>query len=130
MVWTYRELGSDLSGRADPARGALWRELIKLLDLPRGKVAFWPFAVPAGREGEEVRMEPFLAGLARIAPKALVVFGEEASPPIAAALSEAKNEALAGIRLFCAPWTAGQSANDLVQSLRQFLNTVVSAEAS
>jgi len=124
MVWTYRELGSDLCGRADPARGALWRELIKLLELPRGSVAFWPFALPAKGEGDEVWMEPFLAGLARIAPKALVVFGEEASPPIAAALSEAENEALADIRSLCVPWTGAQSANQLAQPLRQFLNTM------
>jgi len=133
MVWTYHELGSDLSGRADPSRGALWRELIKLLELPRGSVAFWPFALPAGEE-DVVLMEPFLAGLARIAPKVLVVFGADASPSIIAALAAAENDALKRIRCCPTPLRGDnpdkpvRSAGELAGSLRQFLNVSVSEE--
>jgi len=126
MVWTYRELGADLSGRADPARGALWRELIKRLDLPRGSVAFWPFALPEEGESEVVHMEPFLAGLARIAPKSLVVFGTHAFEPIARALAAAGNDMRGRIHCFSVELRDAKGtirpADDLAASLRQFLN--------
>ena len=134
MVWTYRELGADLSGRADPARGALWRELIKRLDLPRGSVAFWPFALPTDGGSDVVHKEPFLAGLARIAPKALVVFEERAFRRIAEALAATDNDMLGRIRCFSMELrnAAGaiRPADDLAESLRQFLKDMVPDEAA
>jgi len=128
MVWTYRELGADLSGRADPARGALWRELIKLLGLPRGSVAFWPFALPLQTGGDAVHMEPFLAGLARIAPRALVVFGAQDFEPIAEALAATGNDKLLHLRCFSVERRDAtgtlRSADELAEPLRQFREAV------
>jgi len=44
IVWTYLELGLDLSGQSDPRRAAALRNLITHLRWPRGTTAFWPVA--------------------------------------------------------------------------------------
>jgi hypothetical protein len=79
IVITYFELGLDLTGQADPRRGALWRKLIVDLGLSgKNTVAFWPVALP-----DENRLTPridiFLAGLARLSPGVLAVFGNKAA---------------------------------------------------
>ncbi len=79
LVITYVELGLDLTGRADPRRGNLWRTLIRDLGLAgQGGVAFWPVAVP---QGEDLIFAPafFRAGLARLSPRLVAVFGDKAA---------------------------------------------------
>ncbi|MUM77614.1 hypothetical protein GKC30_08215 [Pseudodesulfovibrio sp. F-1] len=44
IIWTYLELGLDLSGHADTRRSAVLRNLITHLRWPRGTTAFWPVA--------------------------------------------------------------------------------------
>jgi hypothetical protein len=79
IVITYFELGLDLTGKADPRRGGLWRKLIVDLGLSgKNTVAFWPVALP-----EEDHLTPrsdiFLAGLLRLAPGVLAIFGTQAA---------------------------------------------------
>ncbi|MHC1791077.1 hypothetical protein [Solidesulfovibrio sp.] len=75
LVITYRELGLDLTGRADPRRGALWRRLIGDLGLAgQNAVAFWPLALP--QEYALVDQPDFFAaGLRLFAPVTVAVFG-------------------------------------------------------
>lgn len=84
LVITYRELGLDLTGQADPRRGGLWRSLIRDLRLSgQNAVAFWPLALP--RDGELVDApEAFAAGLALFSPAVTAVFG-----PLPPAVAEA-----------------------------------------
>ncbi|MHC1712923.1 MAG: hypothetical protein AB9872_12330 [Solidesulfovibrio sp.] len=79
IVITYFELGLDLTGQADPRRGALWRKLIVDLGLSgKNTVAFWPVALP--EEDQLIpRIDIFLAGLARLAPGVLAIFGTQAA---------------------------------------------------
>jgi hypothetical protein len=79
LVITYLELGFDLTGRSDPRRSSLWRALIRDLHLAgKGLVAFWPLALP---EGETLVPRPdiFGAGLRRLGPDRLAIFGPEAA---------------------------------------------------
>jgi len=79
LVITYLDLGFDLTGHSEPRRSALWRTLIRDLGLAgRGLVAFWPLALP---EGETLRPQPdiFLAGLRRLSPSRLAIFGSDAA---------------------------------------------------
>lgn len=87
IVWTYPELGEDLSGQGDKARSACLRELIGTLGLPRGSSAFWPLALPSPATADAPAAPPdgmgdtnsnslyFLQGLARLNPRALILFG-------------------------------------------------------
>lgn len=79
LVITYLELGYDLTGQADPRRGALWRRLITALGLSgQNAVAFWPLALPVdGRLVPELRL--FLSGCLRLAPQRIAVFGRDAA---------------------------------------------------
>lgn len=46
VLLTYPELGFDLTGQADKARGQLMRTLLSYLKWPTGTAAFWPCALP------------------------------------------------------------------------------------
>lgn len=75
LVITYAALGLDLSGRADPRRGPLWRALLRDLGLTAGNlVAFWPLSLP---EGGDITPRPdvFRDGLAKLEPACLAFFG-------------------------------------------------------
>ena len=80
VVWTYHNLGADITGIGrSVARSELLRSLIGELQLPRGSSAFWPCAVPSGESSVCVPSPGiFAAGLARLAPRLLVVFGKDA----------------------------------------------------
>lgn len=84
IVWTYRELGGDLLGsNRVPERGALFRNLIGALGLPKGSSAFWPCAVPRPGQPEETPAScaspaVYAAGLRLLAPRFVVLFGREA----------------------------------------------------
>ena len=85
LVWTYPELGEDLSGAGDKARSACLRQLIGSLALPKGSSAFWPLRLPAAPESlpdaqaaqdtpDESRY--FQEGLRLLRPQAVILFGE------------------------------------------------------
>jgi hypothetical protein len=87
LVITYADLGYDLTGQADPRRGGLWRTLLRDLNLAgKNTVAFWPFALPTNTLLTE---SPglFAAGLRRLAPVVLAVFGP-LPPAVATALAQ------------------------------------------
>jgi|GEM_PF-2004104 len=77
LVVTYPDLGLDLTGRADPRRGNLWRALIRELGLAgQNAVAFWPAFLPDAA-GPAARDDIFLAGLRLLRPRVLAVFGDD-----------------------------------------------------
>lgn len=76
ILWTYPELGVDLEGNGDPARSARLRELIGALHLPKGTSCFWPLRLPD--EQPEDAAGQFQAGLERLNPRAVILFGVEA----------------------------------------------------
>lgn len=87
LVWTYPELGEDLSGHGSKARGDCLRHLITRLALPKGSSAFWPLQLPGTSSGETAR-EPaqsgdavfFQAGLEYIAPSGVILLGSASIP--------------------------------------------------
>jgi len=79
ILWTYHDLGADLSGVGrSPERSAFFRELIGELRLPKGSSVFWPCAAPVGESAPQADPVAFSAGLARLFPQLVVVFGERA----------------------------------------------------
>ena len=76
VVWTYWELGLDVSGRADARRGTLLRKFNAELGLPPGTNAYWPVAAPNADNTLLPNKGVFLAGLERIAPRFTVVCGK------------------------------------------------------
>lgn len=87
VLWTYHELGLDLLGGGEAARGALFRRLLSELRLPKGTSAFWPTAVPQEAPGSanaatdsdfgplEANAPVFWAGMTLLKPRVMVVFG-------------------------------------------------------
>jgi hypothetical protein len=85
LVWTYAELGADLSGQGDKARSACLRELIGSLALPRGSSAFWPISLPDSEDspspppnGGMPQESCFLQGIRLMRPHGIIVFGPQA----------------------------------------------------
>ncbi len=79
IVITYAALGQDLTGRADPRRGRLWRTLIGKLGLTgKNAVAFWPMALPESPDPDG-DLERFVAGCGLLAPRLVAVFGDAAA---------------------------------------------------
>jgi hypothetical protein len=86
LVWTYPELGADLSGQGDKARAACLRELIGSLGLPRGSSAFWPLSLPdadpdsdlAQREHASPAGFYFRQGIHLLQPHGIILFGRQA----------------------------------------------------
>ncbi len=85
LVWTYPELGLDLLGQGSKERSAYLKKLISELALPRGTSAFWPLTLPETmpETAPEIESEAaalsdsafFQAGLQRIKPSTVVIFG-------------------------------------------------------
>lgn len=83
VLWTYHELGADLTGIGrSPERSHFFKQLIGELRLPKGSSVFWPCAMPAMDETEELSLRSdaaiFSSGLARLMPHVVVVFGKTA----------------------------------------------------
>ena len=76
VLWTYPELGADLTGGGDPQRSACLRGLIASLRLPKGTNCFWPLRLPEEEAAEAA--EQFLVGLEILRPNAVILFGDEA----------------------------------------------------
>ena len=77
LLWTYPEAGLDLAGKGNKARSELIRGIISALMLPAGSSNFWPHRSGAQKGGED-EIEYFLAGVRKLAPRFILVFGEEA----------------------------------------------------
>lgn len=78
LVITYAALGLDMTGRADPRRGPMWRELLAKSGLSgKGRVAFWPLGLEDLADPLDLAI--FLAGLRRLRPAVLAVFGQDAA---------------------------------------------------
>lgn len=84
VIWTYPELGDDLSGNGDKARSTCLRELIGAAGLPKGSSAFWPLILQEGNEADAGTAIPearkadslyFQQGLRLLSPRALIMFG-------------------------------------------------------
>lgn len=78
LVITYAALGLDMTGRADPRRGPMWRELLAKSGVSgKGRVAFWPLGLEDLTDPLDLAI--FLAGLRRLRPAVLAVFGQDAA---------------------------------------------------
>ena len=77
-VWTYMELGLDLSGSPDPARRETLLKLTSALAWPKGSIAYWPLAVPKdGNLAPDKTL--FLKGAMAIRARLIVCFGRKAA---------------------------------------------------
>ncbi len=77
LLWTYPEAGLDLAGKGTKARSELIRSIISALMLPAGSSNFWPHRSGAQRNKED-ESEYFLAGVRKLGPRFILVFGAEA----------------------------------------------------
>jgi hypothetical protein len=50
VLFTYRELGFDLTGKSSASRSKALREVIASLAWPKGTIGYWPIAIPEGDE--------------------------------------------------------------------------------
>uniref|UniRef100_I2PX92 Uracil-DNA glycosylase n=1 Tax=Desulfovibrio sp. U5L TaxID=596152 RepID=I2PX92_9BACT len=95
LVITYSALGQDLTGRADPRRSNLWRMLINELGLAgQNAVAFWPVSLPGSDDPGRDRAL-FVAGLKRLSPRMVAVFGDAAARLVRPFAAELPDIALA-----------------------------------
>ncbi len=82
ILWTYHELGTDLLGAGSPERSTFFKSLIGDLRLPRGSSVFWPSAMPPTNQNAPARLEAnpavYAAGVRRLNPQVMVVFGDKA----------------------------------------------------
>lgn len=100
LLWTYAELGADLTfpdhpGRAE--RSALLKECIGRLHLPKGTSMFWPLTLPRASLAAETNDNEtadaalsesfFFAGLERFRPTVTVLVGPETAVSTGAGLS-------------------------------------------
>lgn len=85
LLWTYAELGSDLSSQSNDEgsrmRSQTLRNLIGSLNLPKGSSCFWPITLRTDwaeilGQGQQASDTCFFRfGLTQIAPKSVVLFG-------------------------------------------------------
>ena len=73
-LWTYPELGLDLSGAGSSERSVFMRSLISQLSLPKGSSTFWPYSLPTG-EGLRTNISVFRQGVQLLSPAVIVYFG-------------------------------------------------------
>jgi len=76
-VWTYMELGNDLSGKSSALRSQTLRDIMAYLSWPRGAVGFWPIAIPKG-DRLTVELNIFWLGVRLMQAEYIVSFGEDA----------------------------------------------------
>ena len=89
LIWTYAELGEDLSGKGDQARSACLKQIIGSLQLPKGSSTFWPLRLTgysasliaspeAPQTGHNEQSRFFQEGLSLLTPKVVVMLGADA----------------------------------------------------
>ena len=77
-VWTYMELGLDLSGNPDPVRRETLLKLTSALAWPKGSITYWPLAVPKdGNLAPDKNL--FHKGAMAIRARLIVCFGRNAA---------------------------------------------------
>ncbi|GFK95366.1 hypothetical protein NNJEOMEG_03228 [Fundidesulfovibrio magnetotacticus] len=101
-VFTYADLGQDLTGSPSRERGQLWRRLIGLLGMPPGSVAFLPYRLP-GSDDPRTAQTAFTHALRRIAPASVLAFTSSDSGLLQELLSRAGQGDSRSMRLFTAP---------------------------
>ncbi len=82
VIWTYWNLGHDLSGEASDARRTLLRKILTDLKHPAGTHAFWPLAMPnpaASVSGLEAHVPIFWSGVEQLGARVVVVLGADAA---------------------------------------------------
>lgn len=77
VLFTYEELGYDLTGKSSPIRSKTLRELISYLAWPKGTVGYWPIAIPAG-DRVVIDLSGFWLAARLMRAKHIVCFGESA----------------------------------------------------
>lgn len=79
-LWSYLELGADLTLAPDPRRSEALKKIIGALRLPRGTSAFVPAALPDSAANNQLKPDSgfFMAGLERVNPKLVIMFGKDA----------------------------------------------------
>lgn len=80
LLWSYKELATDLSGSGDKRRGACLRDIISYLEMPGGTSVFWPVALPEGIEFSEETVPGshiFHSGINFLNPKVVIFLGAE-----------------------------------------------------
>jgi len=88
VVWTYWELGLDLSGAPDITRRELFQTLlVQTLAHPAGTHSFWPVALPEQDGQGEAQMKPnarvFWEGVKLLGGRAVVIMGAQALDALA-----------------------------------------------
>lgn len=86
IVWTYWNLGNDLSGVDTPGRqerSAFFQRLLQALQHPQGSHTFWPVCLPAAvPSAEEAALQAnadvFWSGLPRLGARGVVIMGSAA----------------------------------------------------
>jgi hypothetical protein len=83
-IWTYPDLGQDLTGQASRERSGLWRRLIPALELPKGFVGFLPHCLPGDAAVADCS-DHFLLAVSRLSPAVVVIFDENPGNALLAA---------------------------------------------
>lgn len=88
IVWTYWNLGNDLSGVETPGRqqrSAFFQRLLQALHHPAGSHTFWPVCLPAsgqpaqnGPAAPQPQADVFWSGLPRLGARGVVIMGSAA----------------------------------------------------
>lgn len=73
IVWTYPELGDDLSGKSSTERRRVLQSLMRKLRMPKGSHAFWPYTLSSADAGSP---DIFQAGLHRFNPRTVIIVGD------------------------------------------------------
>ncbi len=77
VIFTYYELGQDLTGNPDPARRSFFQQLMNRLTWPKGTCAFWPMA--AYHDNSHYPDESlFWRGAIKLMAGYMACFGEQA----------------------------------------------------
>jgi len=130
VLWTYWELGRDLSGTPDPQRRGLVMDLLQELAHPSGTHSFWPVALPGrGKDGElEANATVFWEGVRLLRSRAVMIMGTEllrflALPDSLLALRPFQQDRHQGSALIVlpAPGDMLNLAKQRMQALREFL---------
>lgn len=101
-IWTYSELGFDLTGHSEPARGNLWRSLIQLVGLPRGSVGFFPYSLPDS-QGTSLHLECFFQAITSIVPLTIIIFDDNPGNELLQSLQHTPNILPATVTWHTAP---------------------------
>lgn len=86
LFFTYYDLGKDLAGQVDSSRRNFWRRFIPFFQLPKGSIAFWPFAIYTQSAYQE-QIQDFLRTITYFSPSLIACFGNECEQAINIATS-------------------------------------------